>query len=358
MSSECLKLTTYFGERDRTGGHLLADELLDLYGQHEIAASILLRGIEGFGAKQHMRTDILLTLSEDLPVVSVAVDSRERIEGLLTDVMAIKRRGLVTLERARLVDGELGPALVPREVGEAVKLTAYVGRQERLDGRPAFVAICDVLHRRGLAGATALLGVDGTVHGQRHRARFFGRNAEVPMMIISVGSAEEIDRVLPELERLLQRPLLTLERVRVCKRDGELLARPPELPGQDEHGLALWQKLMVHISEDAQIGRRTLHRELVRRLRGAKVSGATSLRGIWGFHGDHAPHGDRLLQVHRHVPVVTTIIDRPERIAAAFEIVDELTAERGLVTSEMVPAAAALVENERHGGLKLARHRF
>jgi PII-like signaling protein len=65
------------------------------------------------------------------------------------------------------------------------------------------------------------------------------------------------------------------------------------------------------------------------------------LRGIWGFHGDHAPHGDKLLSLSRHVPVVTIIIDSPNNIAASFDIVDEMTREQGLVTSEMVPALAA-----------------
>jgi hypothetical protein len=32
------------------------------------------------------------------------------------------------------------------------------------------------------------------------------------------------------------------------------------------------------------------------------------------------------------------VIDSPERIAQAFTVVDELTAEQGLVTSETVPA--------------------
>jgi PII-like signaling protein len=358
MNEDCLKLTTYFGERDRTEHHLLADELLDLYGQHEVQTSILLRGIQGFGRGQGLHTDRILTLSEDLPVVSIAVDARHRIDRLLADVMEIKTRGLVTLERARLLAGEALPTQLPEELGEATKLTVYVGRQERADRTPAFVAITDLLHRRGIAGATVLLGVDGTSHGERVRARFFGRNADVPMMIICVGAADQIAGVLPELGGLLRRPLLTLERVRVCKRDGQLLARPQELPGTDEHGLALWQKLMIHSSEDARVDRHPLHRELIRRLRMSNVSGATSVRGIWGFHGDHEPHGDKLLQVHRHVPVVTIIVDSPERIAGAFEIVDELTQERGLVTSEMVPAMTAISEEERIGGLRLARHEF
>ena len=31
MNDDFLKLTTYFGERDRSGGRFLADELIDLY---------------------------------------------------------------------------------------------------------------------------------------------------------------------------------------------------------------------------------------------------------------------------------------------------------------------------------------
>ncbi|HTR90315.1 MAG TPA: DUF190 domain-containing protein [Trebonia sp.] len=57
-----------------------------------------------------------------------------------------------------------------------------------------------------------------------------------------------------------------------------------------------------------------------------------------GFHGDHAPHGDRLFQLGGHVPVVTVVIDSPARVSAAFAIIDELTSEQGLVTSETVPA--------------------
>ncbi|MGH3794255.1 MAG: DUF190 domain-containing protein [Pseudonocardiaceae bacterium] len=342
MNEDCLKLTTYFGERQRTGRAFLADTQLDLFGRREIATSVLLRGTEGFGLKHHLRTDRLLTLSEDLPVVSVAVDTRPRIEALLGDLRAIEHRGVVTLERARMLRGDISPLRLPEELlPEATKLTVYVGRQERVYRVPAFVAVCDLLHRRGIDGATVLLGVDGTAHRQRTRARFFGRNADVPMMIIAVGSGERIGRVLPELGGLLRRPLITLERVRVCKRDGELIGHPPALPGTDEHGMGRWQKLMVYTSERTLHHGRPVHRALVRRLRESGARGATVLRGIWGFHGERAPHGDRLLQLGRSVPVVTVIIDAPDRIAASFDVVDELTAEHGVVTSETVPALTA-----------------
>ena len=148
------------------------------------------------------------------------------------------------------------------------------------------------------------------------------------------------------------------DRVQGGDRDGELVERPHALPSTDEHGLQVWQKLMIYTSEAAKHDGHPIHSALIRRLRASGVAGATSLRGIWGFHGKHAPHGDRALALGRHVPMVTIVIDEPERIAAAFETVDELTAERGLVTSEMVPAMAAISERERRGGLGLSRHRF
>ena len=353
-----MKLTTYFGERDRTEDGLLADELLDIYGGHRLRTSILLRGAEGFGRLHHLHTDRLLSLSEDLPVVSIAVDTRERIGSMLELILQIQRKGLMTLERARLLSGDIGTARLPEELGEATKLTVYVGRQEKVYRTPAFAAITDLLYRRGIAGASVLLGVDGTTRGRRARARFFGRNANVPMMVIAVGSGEKIAQLLPELAALLHDPLMTLERVRVCKRDGELLATPHELPGTDEHGLAMWQKLMVYTSHAATHEGHQLHHAIVRRLREADSAGATVLRGIWGFHGDHAPHGDKFFQLTRHVPVVTITVDTPERTARAFQIIDEVTQAHGLVTSEMVPAVSAMSETQRRGGLKLASHDF
>ena len=68
MIEDSLKLTAYFGERQRIDGRFFADVLLDLCARHEIATSLLLRGVEGFGLKHHLRTDRLLTLSEDLPL--------------------------------------------------------------------------------------------------------------------------------------------------------------------------------------------------------------------------------------------------------------------------------------------------
>lgn len=357
MTADCLKLTVYFGEADRVDGHLLSDVLVDRFERHGVHAAVLLRAVEGFGIAHRLRTDRMLTLSEDLPLVAVAVDEPERIEALLPEVSELLPGGLITLERARLLHGELGPVELPEELHEATKLTVYLGRDERVRGRPAHLAVVDELRDAGLAGATVLLGVDGMAHRRRRRARFFSRNAAVPLMVVSVGPGAAVNAALERVGPLLADPIVTLERVRVCKRDGVLLDPPHRLPERDEAGLAVWQKLTVYASEQARHGSHPLHVQLVRRLREEGANGATALRGVWGFSGDRPPHGDRFLALHRQVPVLTTLVDAPERIRRWFDVVDELTDEAGLVTAETVPAFHAVAPERRHGGLALARLR-
>lgn len=360
MNQESLKLTAYFDERQRTDGGFLSDVMLDLFGRRGIASSVVLRGIAGFGAHRHLRTDRSLTLSEDPPVAVVAVDTKAAIEDLFDPLRAIRKRALVTLERARLFRGENGEIdadPVAASPGELSKLTIYLGRKERINGVPGYVALCDLLYEWGFHGASAFLGVDGTSHGDRSRARFFGGNADVPVMLIAVGDSARVNEALPELRGLLRRPLITVERIRVCKRDGELLQRPHLVPGADEHHMALWQKLMIYTSEADLYGGVPVHRALVHRLLDhSSLSGATVLRAVRGFHGRHPPHGDRLFRLTRRVPVVTIVADTPQNIAESFAVIDELTAEHGLVTSEVVPALVGVDGEHRRGGTHLANY--
>ncbi|MEI7545601.1 MAG: DUF190 domain-containing protein [Mycobacteriaceae bacterium] len=358
MNADYLKLTSYFAERQRAGSRFLAESMLDLFAARGVDGSVMLRGITGFGHSGFIRTDEKLTLSDDASVMIEAIDTPETISALIHEVTAMTGSGLITLQRATVL-GDDPAAVSLLEADGEIQLTMYISRNRRIDGKPAFYTICDLLRRHHFAGATVLLGVDGTSHGMRRRAHFFSRNYDVPLMIVAVGSAEQVRQVLPILAAIPHQPLITTDRVQVCKRDGRLLARPPALPAHDDHGRALWQKLTVHTSESTRHDGVPIHRALVRRLlESGTTSGATVLRGIWGFHGDHEPHGDKLIQFGRQVPVKTIIIDTPQGIARSFEIVDELTGAHGLVTSETVPAALALDGGGHRGSTELADYRY
>ena len=287
MNAPYLKLTSYFAERQRAGARFLADAMLDLFAERGVAGSVMLRGIAGFGHRGFIRTDEKLTLSEDPSVTIEVVDTAATIGALAEDVADMTSSGLITVQRAWPL-GDDPAAVSLAEAADDVTLTMYLGRNRRINGTPAFYAICELLHRHHFAGVTVLLGVDGTAHGERRRAHFFGRNIDVPLMIIAVGTASRVKQVMPTLAAMPHRPLITVERVQVCKRDGRMLAVPPALAAHDDHGRPLWQKLMVHTSESTRHDGVPIHRALVRRLsESGATSGATVLRGIWGFHGDH-----------------------------------------------------------------------
>ena len=188
-----LRLTTYFGERDRNGGRFLAEALVEAHARHRIKVSALVRGAAGFGLHHHFHTDTLLTLSEDLPMLAVAVDSPERIQALLPEVERLQHTGLVTVERTELLGARPAPA-------QPAQLTLY------LTGRRDYTAACEVLHRHGAAGATALLGVDGTVDGERRRATC------APAMVVAVGDGDALTAALAELPPCLA----TLDRIRIA----------------------------------------------------------------------------------------------------------------------------------------------
>jgi PII-like signaling protein len=145
VSEPAIKLTSYFAERDRVGARFFADALSDVYERHEIRASVLLRGVAGFGDRHGVHSELSLTLSESLPAVSVAVDVAERIEAALPEVYELAEHGLVSLERARLLTGS-GAAVT----GSTIKLTLYGGGGVRTDGEAGYVAAIEVLRKCGV----------------------------------------------------------------------------------------------------------------------------------------------------------------------------------------------------------------
>ena len=160
-------------------------------------------------------------------------------------------------------------------------------------------------------------------------------------MVVAVGAGDRIAMLLPELGAMFRRPLMTIEKVRLCKRDGQFVSRPETARGTVDAGAGMTAqfKLTVYTSEAARHDGHPVHRAIVASLNSAGISGATTVRGSWGYHGDHAPHGDHFPRPARHVPVVTTVIATAEQISAAFDAIDPHTAERGLVTAEAVLAA-------------------
>ncbi|TJZ58982.1 DUF190 domain-containing protein [Streptomyces piniterrae] len=102
-----LRATIYVGENDTWHHKPLFSEIVHRAHQAGLSGASVFRGIEGFGASSVIHTSRLLSLSEDLPVAVVLVDSEERIRGflpLLDELLGDGRRdGLVVLDACETI---------------------------------------------------------------------------------------------------------------------------------------------------------------------------------------------------------------------------------------------------------------
>ena len=97
------RLTIYIGESDRVGHTPLATEIVQRAHAAGLAGATVLRGVEGYGASNHVHTTRILSLSTDLPMVVVIVDTSERIDAFLPTLDELVTEGLVILDDVDVV---------------------------------------------------------------------------------------------------------------------------------------------------------------------------------------------------------------------------------------------------------------
>ena len=98
-----LLVRIYLGESDRWHGKPLYQAIVERLRERGLAGATVLRGIEGFGAKQHLHSTRILSLSEDLPILVEAVDTEEKIRAVLPELDEMVTDGLITLEKVEVI---------------------------------------------------------------------------------------------------------------------------------------------------------------------------------------------------------------------------------------------------------------
>lgn len=100
------------------------------------------------------------------------------------------------------------------ETTEARKLTIYIGDQDRCGRRSLRTALVCMLMEEGIAGATALHGIEG--YGLRkkvHTTRILDLSTDLPVVVVAIDTEEKIRAVLPKVEEMVKHGLITVERV-------------------------------------------------------------------------------------------------------------------------------------------------
>jgi PII-like signaling protein len=390
--SDLTQMRFHFGERDRDGDGPLEAAVMSACARHGVRAAALMRGSEGFGGKHRLRTDRLLSLSEDTPLVAVAVGEAAEVEALAAEVREMAGEGLIVLETTTTGPATPSAAVVAGPVvggpGDGGGAADRDRRERSGDGRagdeegsapvkatiwgprtgpnsPHLEAVA-ALKRHGAESATVLLGVDGVLEGERRRARFVAGNRAVPALTVGVGKRSAIEAAISEIDTTTH--LVTVEPVELYRRIATLSlhTEPPvelssriaratlhtdpsdpsvapksRIARQRRHGADAIRVVLV-TSEVASRGSHPVYVEFIHRLRREGAAGATAQRGVWGFRGDEEPHGDRVLALRRDVPMVVEVVDAAERAGRWLEIAEEVACEGDVVYSQAVGRSLTL----------------
>ncbi len=100
--------------------------------------------------------------------------------------------------------------------GEKVLMRIHVGEGDRRGSKPLYMDIIQLLRARKLAGATVFRGAMS--YGSSdvlHTDAIEVMSLNLPIVIECVDSEEKIRAILPDLDRMLEGGMITLERAKV-----------------------------------------------------------------------------------------------------------------------------------------------
>lgn len=103
LQGRALRLTIFVGEDDMWHHKPLHHEIVHRAHTAGLAGATVLRGVEGYGASSRIHTTRLLSLSEDLPVAVIIVDTAERVREFLPQLDELVEEGMVILDEVEVI---------------------------------------------------------------------------------------------------------------------------------------------------------------------------------------------------------------------------------------------------------------
>jgi PII-like signaling protein len=210
------RLVVYVSESRRRGRKPLWREVLDTCHRHGLAGATATRGLMGFGPSGKMHEDLTPDAMPDLPVTIEAIDEGSRIDAVLPDLGVLVSDGLIAVHDVEVIKARprkaAGEAKVGHQklTGKAKMLRVHVGANDTWEGEPLWEALVKRFHQLDLAGATVYRGVEGYGASGRIHRRAVWRSADEPITVVTVDSAEKIEKALPYLDRMVGSGLVAI----------------------------------------------------------------------------------------------------------------------------------------------------
>jgi PII-like signaling protein len=105
-----------------------------------------------------------------------------------------------------------------KEQFQARMLRIHFGESDKWNGKPLYEAIASKCQELGLAGATVYRGIKGYGASTRiHHASHWKFSRDAPVMLSVIDSEEQIAKLIPHLDEIVQDGLVAMSRVEVIR---------------------------------------------------------------------------------------------------------------------------------------------
>ena len=218
--------------------------------------------------------------------------------------------------------------------GPAKKVTIFINEDVPHRMTALHDALMTFLLHKNVAGATAIRAFSGFgSHHALHTPRMEAMAEHLPIRIEFVESAERVEELLPTLYEMVTDGLIEVQDTTVIK-----LARPfqhaeAKLPHQRK--VAPAKMLRIFLGEADKWHDEPLYDVIVKKLRMMDIAGATVYRGILGYGAKGHEHKKSFLHVSRDMPIMLSVIDTPEKIRAAAEVIEGMLEDGLLAISDV-----------------------
>jgi len=217
--------------------------------------------------------------------------------------------------------------------GPAKKVTIFINEDTQHHMQALHDSIMTFLMHKGISGATATRAYSGFgSHQQLHTPKIEVLAQHLPIRIEFVETSQKVEEILPTLYEMVSDGLIEVQDTNVVKHARKSPKGEPNLPHQRMAGPA--KLLRVFIGEADKWHDEPLYDAIVKKLRMMDIAGATVYRGILGYGAKGHQHKKSFFHVSRDMPVMISVIDSSEKIAAAAETIEGMLEDGLIVISD------------------------
>jgi PII-like signaling protein len=217
--------------------------------------------------------------------------------------------------------------------GPAKKVTIFINEDTQHHLGALHDSIMTFLMHKGVSGATATRAFAGFgAHQRLHTPQIEVLAEHMPIRIEFIDTAEKVNEVLPTLYEMVSDGLIEVQDTTVVRHARKASKPEPKAAHVRREGPA--KLLRIFIGEADRWHDEPLYDALVKRLRMMEIAGATVYRGIDGYGAKGHQHKKSFFHVSKDMPIMVSVIDSAEKIAAAAEAVEAMMEDGLIVISD------------------------